>query len=282
MAAMLPDPSWQMGILGGSAQRLATAAPAACTRAPVLCAAMPSSTAARTARHNARGSASAGTRNPDRAAFALKFSDHAVSTAGAASVSAPDISTGAAPDSAVARGSEPSPKAADMAARLRVGFRMEAARGYGNVRGAQRLSEFATDTFLELLPTQVRLMDEQLTTDPVCQCRRKYSAMLTSRQRSVGWLSAALVPTLLCNDVVAELDTLLVSLSCGRHAAERRQVSLVGVKEPCWLVQQADEVAFLPGGCGALAGAFRNYDVLLTPQRRQLLQARFRVCLPLG
>jgi len=40
------------------------------------------------------------------------------------------------------------------------------------------------------------------------------------------------------------------------------------------LVVQTDEVASLPGGCGALAGAFRNYDMLSTPQRQQLLQAR--------
>ncbi len=45
---------------------------------------------------------------------------------------------------------------------------------------------------------------------------------------------------------------------------------------------QADEVAFLPGGCGALAGAFRNYDMLSTPQRQQLLQARLLSPPPAG
>ena len=48
------------------------------------------------------------------------------------------------------------------------------------------------------------------------------------------------------------------------------------------LVVQTDEVAFLPGGCGALAGAFRNYDVLSTPQRQKLLQARFPSLPPPG
>ena len=48
------------------------------------------------------------------------------------------------------------------------------------------------------------------------------------------------------------------------------------------MLVQADEVAFLPGGCGALAGAFRNYDMLTTPQRQQLLQARFLSPFPVG
>ena len=49
------------------------------------------------------------------------------------------------------------PQAADMVARLRVGFRLEAQRSFVNVRGAQRLSEFATDTFLALRPMQVEM-----------------------------------------------------------------------------------------------------------------------------
>ena len=35
---------------------------------------------------------------------------------------------------------------------------------------------------------------------------------------------------------------------------------------------QTDETAFAAGGCGALAAAFRNYDMLSAQQRRQLLQ----------
>ena len=48
------------------------------------------------------------------------------------------------------------------------------------------------------------------------------------------------------------------------------------------LSTQVDEAAFQAGGCGALAGAFRNYDMLSTTQRQQLLQARFpRMPIPL-
>ena len=156
-AAMLPDPSWRVGILGGSAKGLATVAPAAYVRSKAAsCAASPSSTAACTARHDMRGHVSMGSRNFNSGASVLELARHPVSTAAALGVSAPDVITSDAPNSAAAVASEPSPKAADMAARLRIGFRMEAARGYGNVRGAQQLSEFATDTFLELLHTQVR------------------------------------------------------------------------------------------------------------------------------
>ena len=55
-----------------------------------------------------------------------------------------------------------------MATRLRIGFRLEAQRGFGNVRGAQRLSEFATDTFLALMPTQVSYNKQPSSSFPIC------------------------------------------------------------------------------------------------------------------
>ena len=78
---------------------------------------------------------------------------HSAATASAAAPAVSAEQDGSAANAAVEAAL--TPRAADMAARLRVGFRLETERGLGNVRGAQRLSEFATDTFLALLPTQV-------------------------------------------------------------------------------------------------------------------------------
>ena len=89
-----------------------------------------------------------------------------VAAAAAAAEAVPALENGSAGDAAT--GAKATPQAADMATRLRIGFRLEAQRGFGNVRGAQRLSEFATDTFLALMPTQVSYNAQPSSSFPIC------------------------------------------------------------------------------------------------------------------